>query len=118
MQNNTIVKYLGRTVIGILVILVIFTGNNITKHMYESLRKEIDWERNPPKGSLFHAAAFDDSGNTVHVANVWESEEDLNSFVGSRLMPYMINNKIPEPKVEIFQINDVSAFPGIDKYRV
>ena len=118
MQNNTIVKYLGSTVIGILVILVIFTGNNITKQMYESLRKEIDWERKPPKGSLFHAAAFDDSGNTVHVANVWESEEDLNSFVGSRLMPYMINNKIPEPKVEIFQINDVSAFPGIDKYRV
>ena len=52
------------------------------------------------------------------MADIWESEEDLNSFVGSRLMPYMINNKIPEPKAEIFQINDVSAFPGIDKYRV
>jgi hypothetical protein len=50
---------------------------------------------------------------------VWESEEDLNSFVGSRLMPkYTINNKIPEPKVEIFQINDFSAFAGIDKFRV
>ena len=103
--------------IGILPILVIFTGNNITKQMYESLRNEIDWEHNPPKGAIFHAAAFDDSGNTVHVANVWESEEDLNNFVGSRLMPYMIDNKIPEPKVEIFQINDVSAFAGIDKYR-
>ena len=99
-------------------ILVIFTGNNITKQMYESLRKEIDWEHNQPAGAIFHAAAFDDTGNTVHVANVWESEEDLNSFVSTRLMPYMINNKIPEPKVEIFQINDVSAFPGIDKYRV
>ncbi len=102
----------------VLPILVIFTGNNITKQMYESLRNEIDWEHNPPKGAIFHAAAFDDAGNTVHVANVWESEEDLNSFVGSRLMPYMINNKIPEPKVDMFQINDVSAFPGIDKYRV
>lgn len=50
--------------------------------------------------------------------NVWESEEDLNSFVSSRLMPYMINNKIPEPNVEIYQINDVSAFPGIDKFNV
>ena len=86
--------------IGILPILVIFTGNNITKQMYESLRKEIDWEHNPPKGLIFHSAAFDGPVNTVHVANVWESEEDLNSFVGSRLMPYMINNKIPEPKVE------------------
>jgi hypothetical protein len=25
--------------------------------MYESLIKEIDWEHNHPKGSLFHAAA-------------------------------------------------------------
>ncbi len=118
LQNNTIVKYLERTVIGILPILVIFTGNNITKQMYESLRNEIDWEHNPPKGAIFHAAAFDDSGSTVHVADVWGSEEDLNSFVSSRLMPYMINNKIPEPKVETFQINDVSVFPGIDKYGV
>ncbi len=102
----------------VLPILVIFTGNNITKQMYESLRNEIDWEHNPPKGAIFHAAAFDDSGNTLHVANVWESEEETNSFVGSRLMPYMINNKIPEPKVEMFQINDVSAFPGIDKFKV
>ena len=71
-----------------------------------------------PGGSIFHAAAFNDSGNTVHVADMWESEEDLNSFVGSRLMPYMINNKIPEPKVEMFQISDVSAFPGVDKFKV
>jgi hypothetical protein len=99
-------------------ILVIFTGNNITKQMYESLRKEVDWEHIPPKGAIFHAAAFDEPGNTVHVADVWESEEDLNNFVSSGLMPYMINNKIPEPKREIYQINDVNAFPGIDKYGV
>jgi hypothetical protein len=98
--------------------LVIFTGNNITKQMYESLRKEIDWEHNHPAGAILHSAAFDDAGSTVHVADVWESEEDLNNFVSSRLMPSMLNNRIPEPKVEIFQINDVSAFPGIDKFRV
>jgi hypothetical protein len=59
-----------------------------------------------------------ESGNTIHVADVWESEEDLNDFVTGRLMQYIRNNKIPEPKVKIFQINDVSAFAGIDKYRV
>ena len=79
-------------------ILVIFTGNNITKQMYESLRKEIDWEHNPPKGLIFHSAAFDASGDTVHVANVWESEEDLNSFVHSRLMP--IHDKQQNPRAK------------------
>jgi hypothetical protein len=99
-------------------ILVIFRGDNITKPMYEGLRKEVDWEHKPPPGAIFHAAAFDDLGNTIHVADVWESEEDLNNFVGSRLIPYMLKNKIPEPKVEIFQINDVSAFPGIDNFKI
>jgi hypothetical protein len=58
------------------------------------------------------------TGNTVHGASVLEIEENLNSFVGSRLMPYAINNKIPKPNVGIFQINDVSAFAGIGKFRV
>jgi hypothetical protein len=99
-------------------ILVIFTGNNITKQMYESLRKEIDWEHKHPKGAIFHTAAFETNCNTLHVVNVWESEKDLNNFVSSILMPYMINNKIPEPNVEIFPINDISAFSVIDKFKV
>ena len=96
----------------------IFKVDGITRQMYETLRKDVDWEHNHPKGFIFHSDAFDDSGNTLHVADVWESEEDLNDFFSSRLMPSMKNNKIPEPKAEIFQINDVSAFPGIDKFKV
>ena len=86
--------------------------------MYESLRKEIDWENKYPAGAIFHTAAFDATGSILHVVDVWESEKDLNNFVSSVLIPYMINNKIPEPNVEIFPINDISAFPGIDKFKV
>ena len=99
-------------------ILGIFKVEGITRQTYETLRKDVDWEHNPPKGAVFHAAAFDHSGNTLHVTDVWESEEDLNAFFSGRLMPSMENNKIPEPKREIFQINDVSAFAGIDKFKV
>jgi hypothetical protein len=53
-------------------ILAIFTGNNITKQMYETLRKEVDWEHNHPGGLILHSAAFDDSGNNVRVADIWE----------------------------------------------
>jgi hypothetical protein len=105
-------------VIGILAILGIFKVEGMTRQMYETLRKDVNWEHNPPKGLIFHSAAFGDSGNTLHVADVWESEEDLNDFFSGRLMQSMRDNKIPEPKAEIFQINDVSAFPGIDKFRV
>ena len=98
-------------------ILAIFTGNNITKQMYEALRKEVDWERNHPAGVILHAAGFE-SGNNVRVADIWESEEELNNFVSSRLMPVMQKGQVHARKVEIFQINDVSAYSGTDKYKV
>ena len=61
-------------------ILAIFTGNNVTKQMYETLRKEVDWEHNHPAGLILHSAAFDNSGNNVRVADIWESEEQLNNL--------------------------------------
>jgi hypothetical protein len=70
-------------------ILAIFTGNNITKQMYESLRKNVDWEHKHPTGGIFHAAAFDDSDNNIRLADIWESEGNLNKFVNERLMPAM-----------------------------
>ena len=99
-------------------ILAIFTANGVNKQTYEALRKEVDWEHNHPAGLILHSAAFDNSGNNVRVADIWESEEQLNNFVSNRLMPVMQKGQVPAPRVEIFQINDVSAYSGIDKYRV
>jgi hypothetical protein len=99
-------------------ILALFRGNNLTKQMYDSLLKEVGWERNQPPGSIFHAAAFDNSGNNIHVADVWESEEDLNKFVKEKLMPAMQKLNFPVPQTEVFQIHNVNAFPGIEKYRI
>ena len=97
-------------------ILAIFKANGITKEMYETLRKEVDWEHQHPDGAVLHAAAFDNSGNFC-VADIWESEEHLNKFVTSRLLPVIKKIYMPIPEGEIFQINDVSAFPGIEKFR-
>jgi hypothetical protein len=97
-------------------ILAIFKANGITKEMYEALRKKVDWEHQHPDGAVLHAAAFDNSGNFC-VADIWESQEHLNNYINNRLLPVMKKNNMPMPEGEIFQINDVSAFPGIGKYR-
>ena len=97
-------------------ILTIFKTNAVTKQMYEELRKEVDWEHQHPDGALLHAGAFDDSDKFC-VADIWESQEHLNNFINNRLLPVMKKNNMPMPEGEIFQINDVSAFPGIGKYR-
>jgi hypothetical protein len=99
-------------------ILAIYTGNGVTKQMYEDLRKEVDWEHKQPPGGIFHAAGFDDSGNNIRVADVWESEQQLNDFVSSRLKPAMEKFNVPMPGVEVFSIHNINAFPEIDKHRV
>jgi hypothetical protein len=99
-------------------ILALFTGQGYTKEMYETLRKEVDWEHKKAPGGMFHVASFDQSGNTIHVADVWESEDQLNEFVKSRLMPVMQKHKMPSPKTEVYQAYNIDAYPEINKYVV
>ena len=96
-------------------ILAIFTGEGLTKNMYETLRKEVRWEHKHPTGGIFHAAGFDKSGN-IHVADVWESVESMNEFVNGRLIPTMKRLNIPPPRVEVYPVYNVNAYPTINKY--
>lgn len=98
-------------------VLAIFTGQGINKGLYETLRKEINWERNIPKGIILHAASFDDSGN-AHVADIWQSSEALNDFVNSRLMPAMKKHNVPAPKVEVYPTHNINAYQGIDQHKL
>jgi hypothetical protein len=98
-------------------ILAMFSGDGFTKQVYEELRKEVDWEHKHPKGVIFHAAGLDDSGN-IRIADVWESEQDLNNFINSRIKPVMERINAPMPKGEIVSIHNVNAFQGVDTYRV
>ena len=52
--------------------------------MYKTLRKEVDWEGNPPAGLIVHSSSFDESGNSTNVVDVWDSEQELNDFVSNR----------------------------------
>ena len=84
-----------------------FAGEGFTKEMYEQLRKEVDWEHNHPKGELFHAVGFDKSGH-IHVTDIWESAEDFNSFVETRLMPGTAEVGIQgNPQVQVFPMHAI-----------
>ena len=98
-------------------ILAMFSGDGFTKQVYEELRKEVDWEHKHPKGVIFHAAGLDDSGN-IRIADVWESEQDLNNFINSRIKPVMEKINAPMPKGEIVSIHNVNAFQGVNTYSV
>ena len=99
-------------------ILLINRGDGFTKDIYEKGRKEVNWEGNPPPGIILHAASFDDSGNNIRVADIWESEEQWNNFLNTRLKPYMQKSNVPPLKTEMFQIHNINALAGIDSYKL
>jgi hypothetical protein len=57
----------------------------VTKERYEAVRQIVKWETDHPAGALFHVATFDDEG--AHVLDLWESPEQFQAFVASRLQP-------------------------------
>ena len=97
-------------------VLALFAGS-ITQTQYDTLRKEIDWETNQPPGGILHIAAFDDAGY-LQAADIWESPEDLNTFVEHRLMPAMQRHHIEPPTVSVFPTSVVQAFKAIEKFRI
>ena len=61
------------------------------KDMYETLRRESDFEHKPPPGLMFHVVSFEKSGNTMHAVEIWESEEQLNNMISNH--PYVGQKK-------------------------
>lgn len=98
-------------------ILAIFTAKNIKKSEYETLRREVDWEHQKPKGMLIHTAAFDDAGG-LHAADVWESQEALDEFFNRRLLPAMKKLNVSPPTGEFYTLHNANVHPGAEKFKV
>lgn len=87
--------------------------DGFTKDQYDSLRSIVNWEGDKPNGAVFHAAAFDDAGG--HVTDIWESGEEFNNFVQSRLMPGVAQIGVTtQPHVEVYPLHAIYN-PGLDK---
>src|SRR5581483_6540392 len=65
--------------------IVMFREWDVTPDQYEAARKLVNWEGQVPAGAIFHVAAFNQRG--LRVTDLWESEEDMQAFVNTRLMP-------------------------------
>src|SRR4051812_27024518 len=96
-------------------VLAIFTSPTIDRKQYDALRNEVQWDKTHPEGAVFHAASFDENGG-AHVADVWESREQLDRFVGTRLMPAMQKLGATPPAVEVFDAHNINAFPTVGRY--
>lgn len=97
-------------------ILAIFTGN-ISKEQYESLRNEVNWEKDQPEGGIFHVASFDESGKLC-ATDVWEDAATMNSFVENRLIPAMKKLELSPPDVVVYPTYNINAYNSIEKHKI
>jgi heme-degrading monooxygenase HmoA len=80
----------------------------VTKEQYEKVRKEANWEGDVPRGAKLHVAYFAKDG--FHVLDLWNSAQDFNAFVETRLMAAVQKAGIKtEPKVEISEAHAIFA---------
>jgi hypothetical protein len=102
-------------------ILTIVTPEGVTKEIYESLRKEVNWEGDHPQGEIVHIAGFrtgENDNSSGRVIGIWDSEEAFNNFVSTRLMPVLEKHNIARPKAEIYQVQNMNLYPTAEKYKI
>src|SRR2546430_11492696 len=86
--------------------MMIMKWDGVTLAQYEQIRKQINWEGDKPKGAIFHVVSS--GNNALHITDVWESADDFNNFVQTRLMPGVAQVGIQgQPKVELFPVHTV-----------
>jgi hypothetical protein len=77
--------------------------DGVTPNQYDGMRKTLKMDETAPRGLVFHVAGFKD--NAIRITDVWESEDDFNSYTHSYLMPAAIEHKLEgAPQIEIFPV--------------
>jgi hypothetical protein len=75
-----------------------------TGAQYDAVRSIVGFEREDAPGGLFHVAAIDEHG--IHVTDVWETEEDFQSYFTNKLMPAFAQIGVTgQPEVEIIPVH-------------
>lgn len=94
-------------------IVMTMKWDGVTPDHYEQMRKIVNWEGNIPAGAVFHVSSF--GNNAIHVTDIWESAQDFDNFVQTRLMPGAQQVGVPgAPNVEIYPAY-ATFVPGLQK---
>jgi hypothetical protein len=82
----------------------------VSIEQYDAVRGIVGWETNRPPGAIYHVAAHD--GTAMVVTDVWDTAQDFDTFVASRLMPGVAQVGVTsQPEVSILPAHAIFA-PG------
>ncbi len=87
----------------------------ITQDQYNQVLRNLDLDKNPPSGGIFHVAGF--SGNALRVLDVWESQQAFEKFQKDRLNAAVQKAGITsQPKVQFYPVHNIYA-PNLEFIR-
>jgi hypothetical protein len=79
-----------------------------TPELYETIRREADWEGDRPAGANLHIVGFADDG--LRITDVWDSPEDFQAFFEARVLPALQEHGVTsEPDVKVFELHGIYA---------
>jgi hypothetical protein len=87
---------------------------NIDVDAYERIRDHVRWEENLPDGASFHVASPEEDG-TLRVFDIWDSPEQFQAFVETRIMPALQTLGIEtDAEIHICEVHRMFAPSGIE----
>jgi len=86
------------------VMLMEWTG--VTQDQYNQVMRELNLDKNPATGAIFHIAGF--STGTLRVLDVWESQQSFEKFQKDRLNAAVQKAGITgQPKVQFYPLHNI-----------
>jgi hypothetical protein len=80
----------------------------ITQDQYNQVIHNLDLDKSPPSGGIFHVAGF--SGGTLRVLDIWESQQAFEKFQKDRLNAAVQKAGITsQPKVQFLPVHNIYA---------
>jgi hypothetical protein len=78
----------------------------MTQDQYNQVMRILDLDKNPPAGGMFHVAGF--TGGTLHVLDVWESQQAFEKFQKDRLTAAVKQAGITtQPRVQFYPVHNI-----------
>ena len=84
-------------------IIMDFAGG--TADQYEAVMEKMDLGGQLPPGAIFHATGSYNGG--WRVVDAWESAEAFGAFADTRIRPYAAEAGLPEPSVQMFDVDEL-----------
>ncbi|HEX4999737.1 MAG TPA: hypothetical protein VFY29_16050 [Terriglobia bacterium] len=82
--------------------------SGFTQDQYNQVMRALDLDKNPAAGNILHTAGF--MGGTLHVMDIWESQQAFEKFHKERLTAVLQKVGITsQPKIQFYPVYNIHA---------